>query len=468
MLNQAFSHWSALQQYRSERTRCKNYTYGRQYLDLITVDHKRITEEEYIRSEGNVPLKNNLIRRIVRNVLGVFRNNMRFPSAESLGLSENDPDDILIARRLKESIREENLRELFARLMEEYLIGGMVVVRKRASFTPAESMDTFPVVHTEIVYPESFFFNTDSTDPRGRDISVIGEIHTIPLETAISHFAATPDDIPLLRRHACESHSNPLRSDGQPYIRIVEMWRLEPRRFWLCHDRRQGRKFMSLQKPSDEDIDAVWSYRSIWRYYFIAPDGSILKEGDSPLGEAGHPYVFKAYPFIDGEIHSFVADCIDQQRYINRLITLHDWILRSSAKGVLIFPEGSLPEEMEMEEISDQWARFNGVISYRHQEGVPAPYQVSQNATNIGLSELLSVQLKMMEDVSGVNSALQGQLSSGAVSGTLFELQTRQALSGLADIIEGFENFMRDCALKEIALMRRGSPAAGSRTAAVI
>ena len=45
--------------------------------------------------------------------------------------------------------------------------------------------------------------------------------------------------------------------------------------------------------------------------------------------------MFKAYPFIDGEIHSFVADVIDQQRYTNRLITLNDWVIRASAKGVL-------------------------------------------------------------------------------------------------------------------------------------
>ena len=59
----------------------------------------------------------------------------------------------------------------------------------------------------------------------------------------------------------------------------------------------------------------------------------------------------------------------------------------------------------------------------------------------------------MMEDVSGVNSALQGQLSSGAVSGTLYEQQTRQALTGLADIMEGFRTFMLESARRDIALL---------------
>lgn len=458
MINEAISLWSALQPYREERLRCKNYTYGRQYLDHVNTDKGIMTEEEYIRKEGNVPLKNNLIRRIVRNVLGVFRNNMRFPSPASLGLSDSDPSDILIASRLEESIRRENLKELYARLMEEYLIGGMVAVKKRPVFAglgPGGPGRNLQEVLTDYVRPDSFFFDIASADPRGRDMTAIGEIHSVPLETAISSFATAPDDIPRIRALAEFSSRTGLTGSCEPSVRIVELWRREVRRYWLWHDRSRGRVCQSDERPDGIDEDCMWRSRSLWRYYFIGPDGTVLKEGDSPYGEAGHPYVMKAYPFIDGEIHSFVADCIDQQRYINRLITLNDWILRASAKGVLVFPEGSLPEDMEMEEISDQWARFNGVISYQHQDGVPAPYQVSHNATGIGISELLNVQLKMMEDVSGVNSALRGQLSSGTVSGTLFEMQTRQALAGLADIIEGFENFMHESALKEVVLLRR-------------
>lgn len=457
MLSQALSYWNALQPYRAERLRCKNYTFGRQYVDHVIVDGRQITEEEYIRSEGNVPLKNNLIRRIVRNVLGVFRNNMRFPTAPSLGLDENDADDIQLFRCIEASMLREDLKELYARLMEEYLIGGMVAVRKRPSTARRQKFKSqnvdLPLMQTDTVRPDSFFFSVDSNDPRGRDVTAIGEIHSVPLEVAVSTFATSPEDAQRFRVLA-DSIKSCFAEGSDPHVNIVEYWRLEQRRFWLCHDRASGRVFRSGERPESNDIDAIWRSEPVWRYYFIDSDGEILLQGDSPYGNAGHPYVLKAYPFIDGEIHSFVADCIDQQRYVNRLITLNDWILRSSAKGVLLFPKGALPEGMEMEDISDQWARYNGVISYKPETGVPAPHQVSHNVGNIGISELLSVQLKMMEDVSGVNSALQGQLSSGAVSGTLFEMQTRQALTGLADIIEGFENFMRDCALKEVEMMR--------------
>ena len=378
-------YWAELQPYRAERLRCKNYTYGNQWNDIITTpEGQRMTEETYIREQGSSPLKNNLIRRIVRNVLGVFRNNYSLPKFSELKISAPEEELKRMENLYTETISTNSLGEIYTRVLEEYLIGGMAVVRKRLSGTDGGQ------VITDMVRPDSFFFNTDSVDPRGWDINAIGEIHTV-------------------------------RTDDRGNIRIIEYWEKE---------------------------------RDGWHYHFIEEDGTERQSGRSPLPWGGHPYVMKAYPFIDGEIHSFVADCIDQQRYINRLITLNDWIIRSSAKGVLLFPESAIPDDLELDDIACQWSRYNGVIRYKSKAGVPVPQQVNSNTSNIGISELLEVQLKMMEDVSGVNSALQGQLSSGAISGTLYEQQTRQALTGLADILEGFRSFILESARKDAELIK--------------
>lgn len=398
MIDKAITYWAQLQPYRTERYRCKNYTYGNQWKDIVTVEGgRRIPEEQYIREQGSAPLKNNLIRKIVRNVLGVFRNNYQLPKYSDLRL----PHEILskycvsparMEELFEKTVRENSMVEIYSRVLEEYLIGGMAVVRKRLQTRPVAG------VFTHIVKPDSFFFNTDACDPRGWDIRTIGEIHTLKANQARSAF-------PQLE---------------EKETRIFEIWQME---------------------------------NGEWNYYFIDENGKILQQGASPIPGGGHPYIVKAYPFIDGEIHSFVADCIDQQRYINRLITLNDWIIRSSAKGVLLFPESAIPEDLELDDIADQWSRYNGVIRYRAKTGMPLPQQVSSNATNIGVSELLEVQLKMMEDVSGINAALQGQLSSGNISGSLYEQQTRQALTGLADIMEGFRTFMTESALLDIRLL---------------
>ena len=72
ILMEAQYYWNQMEDFRKDRERNKRYTYGFQWDDMICVDGKSMTEEEYIKSQGNVPLKNNLIRRLVRSVLGVY------------------------------------------------------------------------------------------------------------------------------------------------------------------------------------------------------------------------------------------------------------------------------------------------------------------------------------------------------------------------------------------------------------
>ena len=79
VLMEAQHYWNMMDDFRKARQRNKRYTYGHQWDDLIVVDGKTMTEEEYIKSEGNVPLKNNLIRRLVRSVLGVYRSQSKEP-----------------------------------------------------------------------------------------------------------------------------------------------------------------------------------------------------------------------------------------------------------------------------------------------------------------------------------------------------------------------------------------------------
>lgn len=79
VLAMAQTYWSNMDDFRRERERNKRYTYGDQWDDTITVDGCRMTEGEYIQKQGNVPLKNNLIRRLVRNVIGVYRSQSKEP-----------------------------------------------------------------------------------------------------------------------------------------------------------------------------------------------------------------------------------------------------------------------------------------------------------------------------------------------------------------------------------------------------
>ena len=80
VLWEAQQYWQAMETFRQDRERNKNYTYGRQWDDYICVDGKMVKEEDYIKSQGNVALKNNLIRRMVQAVLGVYRSQAKEPT----------------------------------------------------------------------------------------------------------------------------------------------------------------------------------------------------------------------------------------------------------------------------------------------------------------------------------------------------------------------------------------------------
>ena len=384
-----------------------------------------VSEYEYILRQGNVPLKNNLIRRIVRNVLGVFRSLL--------------PDIMkeVYDGELAEIARENSLEELFCRSMEEFLISGMVVHRHRLRCRNGKGR-----IETENVSPDCFFFNTDARDVRGRDVNMAGQIHKVGFNDWCKAFVKDRRDYQKARK---------LFDNGAKSVTVTEVWRKEPVARYLIHDRARG---YVVRVNEDEATGKwiagrrkKWILDEVWRYYFLSEDGSVLLSGDSPYRDGSHPYVFKCYPFLEGEIHSFVGDMIDQQRYTNRLITLYDWVIRASAKGVLLLPEGSVDPE-NYRAVADQWSRFNGVIVYKSDLSRAEPKQVSGNMSNLGISELLEIQLKMLEDVSGVNGILQGNTTSWNVSGELYKHQTTNSMYSLADLMETYKGFIAENARK--------------------
>lgn len=147
--------------FRAERERNKRYTFGKQWDDIIEVDGRRISEAEYIRSQGSVPLKNNLIRRLVRNVLGVWRQDFTLPKAEARDPKER-PVALLLNTLLDANAGANRLPELYARTLEEFLISGMAVHRK--SYGP---MREGPDCRTDYVNPCNFFFAAGGCDVRG-------------------------------------------------------------------------------------------------------------------------------------------------------------------------------------------------------------------------------------------------------------------------------------------------------------
>lgn len=489
ILLEAQTYYQAMYRFRRERERNKRYVYGDQWSDIVCVNGKKMREEEYIMQQGNIPLKNNLMRRLVRNVIGVYRSQSTEPTCIARDRDEQKLGETM-STVLQYNMQLNRMNELYARSMEEFLISGMVVHRKFFGWR-GDKEDCW----TDYVQPNNFFIDTNMRDFRMWDCTCLGEIHDVDFDALTSEFAKSPQDYGRLEEiyatardkgaltQVWENFGYSRGSNELDFLvpvdeslcRVIEVWRKEAKPRFRCHDWNNGEVFkidiedyqemvmdensrrmedgMSLGMAVEEIplIEAEWFIDSYWYFYSLSPQGDILAEGESPYSHKSHPYVFKAYPFIDGEIHSFSADVIDQQRYTNRLITLYDWIMRASAKGVLLIPEDCLPKGTSPEDFADTWSRFNGVIMYKPSTRHGAvPQQIASNSTNIGINELLNLQLKFFEDISGVNGALQGKPGYSGMSAALYSQQTQNATTSLLDLLDTFGEFIRDAAYKDV------------------
>ena len=488
IINEAQNYWYRMTSFRRRRQRCKDYTYGKQWGDVVCIDGKMMTEEEYITRQGRTPLKNNLIRRLITQIIGVFRNQAKEPICTARDREEQRLGETMTVL-LQYNMQVNSMTELLARSLEEFLISGLIVHSKRFKVRDGKA-DCW----TEYVNPNNIIIDTNMKDFRAWDLSFIGEIHDLSRDELVAQFARTPEDLDTLTNiYALQNDQRQFsawladefgeRAKIDPSFfaplvsgiyRVFEIWRKESKPRYRVFDPLKGEVYkieeadyaimveaenlrrieeaslMGYELSDTPLLRSEWFIDTVWWYYYITPFGDILREGESPYEHKSYPYVIKPYPFIDGEIHSLTANIIDQQRYINRLIILYDWILSSSAKGVLMFPEEALPSGMSLEDIADEWSRFNGVITIKAKPGTPLPQQISNNSTNIGINELLGMQMRLFEDISGVHGALQGKPGNSGMSAALYAQQVQQSSTNLIDILDSFSSFIVEGAMKDV------------------
>ena len=197
-------------------------------------------------------------------------------------------------------------------------------------------------------------------------------------------------------------------------------------------------------------IEYDWYIDNYWYYRFMTPFGHILMEGESPYGHKSHPFSLILHPFIDGKVQSFVADIIDQQKYINRGIVLNDMAIRASIKGLMMFPEQLLSDDMPVETLTKNFARMNGMIIYKHNPNIPMPQQIKANSVPVGMNELVMMQMQAMENISGVHGAMQGRQANAGVSGVLYAQQQQNAATTLIDLTESFQSLIEDNTVKKV------------------
>ena len=262
--------------------------------------------------------------------------------------------------------------------------------------------------------------------------------------------------------------------------RVILGWKLCTREAYFCKDNLKGtwkyvalseKKYIDLENErriaeatangvEPEDvllIDYHYANEQYWYYWYLSPWGDVLQEGRSPYWHESHNYVIHVFPMIQGKIFNYIESFIDQQRSINRTMTLIDFIRSASSKGLLICDETAF-EDMTRQEIVDQYVRYNGVLFARPKPGVDINHVITQingQAAVAGDYELLNIQLKLINDISGVNSAMQGKPAASGTAASLYAQQVENSSLNLAGLFESFKTFRKRRDLKIVQTIQQ-------------
>ncbi len=496
--------WENLDPVRQERARVLQYLFGNQWGEYIHVHGiGSMTEEDWIKAQGNVPLKNNVMVSLWMTVFGLHAKQETEPvcyarSEDSKALSD------MMSAALQTNWQNTYMAEMLDSAFAEYLISGMAFVRE--SYEEREELHDS---YTDYINPYYMFWEAGN-DPAHRDIRMIGCLCDISREDLYFRFAKpeyglTIDDLDKIYSIGGRN-ARPLgtsfnqHNDKNDYsnvsfytpsdaglCRVIEVWREEVKPRYQCYDplattaadkyfrctkedlpkvleinRERKAMYDSMQDPVPVEKRAYITAKEIvdkyWQYTFMAPDGRILCTGETPYDFKSHPFSCSLFPYINGEIHPFMGYFIDQQRYINQMVTVGQSAINNSSKGMTFLPLSLKPDNMSVDEYVNQKSRANAVYVYDDRKGVRTgakPEFFTHSAFNLGQTEMLQLQLNMIHEVSGVQGAIQGKTPTSGTSAARYAQEAQNSTTTIYPLVKKFTGFKERCAQKKCIVMQQ-------------
>lgn len=484
--------WASLAEVRRKAERAEQYARGDQWGDSVTDPDTKttMTERSLIKKQGKVPLQNNMIWPIVNNVVGQFRSSVMKPICIVRDQRESKVGEMVsVAIEYVHDVNE--MQEVDASSLKSGMTSGILV--QRLEYGPNPAQGNRVDVWAYNVNPRRLFFNTSIEDARQWDVTHIGEVLDMPLEQVISEFAHSAEEENVIRSIYGENGTfrdytgltemrdftfyNSSRTD---MCRVILGWRLESRKAYFCHDTMKGEFWYiptkdkhlidqenERRKRADKEmgvlpedtllIETEYRTERYWVYRYMTPDGYCLQKGRSPYWHGGHNYALGLINFVDGRLYNFVEQFIDQQRSINRTAMLIDFMRSASAKGLLVVDEDAF-DSMSRDEIVDEYVRYNGVLFVKPKQGVRVQdviHQFNGAASSAGDYELLNLQLKLINEISGVNSAMQGQAPHSGTPSSLYAQQVQNSSLNLKDLFAATSAFRKRRDVKVMKMIQQ-------------
>ena len=499
LLTRCRNAWNNLSGVRETRARTMRYCTGDQWSDIIRVYKKgywqEMTEREYMERRNQTPMSNNIMVSILETITGLYAKQGTEPVCFARDNDSRQLSDMMSAT-MQCNWQNTYMQDLLNHAIKDYLQGGQMFARESWEYRDLGMPDSW----TDLMEPDHMFFECGS-DPRHNDISLIGVLQDVSIEDLYNKFAKEKYNLTIDKLNAIFDIQEPYSHNGgyefneeksldnlsfdysnkgKHYVRVIEVWATETKPRLQCFDpiatsgnnayfridaddeamiaklksdnEKRKQQYDEMGVPEDERayITSEPIADKYWYYTFMAPDGTILCQGETPYDHKSHPFTMKLYPYINGEIHPFMANVIDQQRYINRLIVMNDMALRSSFKGFKMIPTTVL-NGMSPDEFKENAIEYDGWIFYTPKPQLPnvKPEIITSNAVNIGTNELLQIELNLIREVTNVSGALQGKTPSAGTSAARYSQESQNATTSLYTILSDMDVFTERLATKK-------------------
>lgn len=493
LLTRAEAAWMAQAETRKEWLRNLRYVRGDQWSDYVEDENgERVLERNRIAARtGGVALQNNHLIKIVNTLMGIYSRSATMPVC--FARQENaDAKSQMMTRALKTNWDNNEMKDLLEGEFFQMIVGGTSIVKE--VWAEQDGIDDSYTYKVDLGHA---FWEAEGTDPRHWDISMIGEFRDYTIGELAATFAESEYDYnqlleiykPYLSQLATIHKTRNDYSEGSwnypmttNLCRVYEIWTKEHKPGIRCKDimnteqplyhidprdlpniQAENERRIALgreQGIADDDIPLIeykgkglgYKIYEYWHYWALTPDGRILVDYDSPFEHGSHPYTIKMHLYANGRTTPFISCIIDQQRYINRLITLNDLLINSSIKSLKMIPKDLVPAGMSQREFARQAVELDGWVFYEPQNRMTnaEPKVITQNATNIGIHELLQVQLSSINDITNVHGALQGKAPNAGTSAQLYLMESQNATTSISTLLNKFSRFENNVARKKM------------------
>lgn len=440
--------WDGMVTFRRRRRTCLDYAFGRHWnIEYTLPDGRVTTTEREMRAAGKTPVTNNLIRQLIKTVVGKWR------YLNSRHDCDGDDSEHVVSRALD----TDTARLTDARGLEEFLISGCAAQTVDPATGRADNVSPARLILSP-------FLSEDASDCR-----LMGVLHDMTPAEIVRRFSGGDQRRYLQLIQAIHGHRSTAttlfaerekmqfdKATRSGTVRVVEVWQRCAVALLRLHDPESAsylvaeccdetrRRLDSLntarRKSGRPTVVAYPDVADLWVHSMLLPDGTLLMRESLPEG-AAPPLVVRCYPMIDGEIHSLVEDVQSQQEYINRLIMMLDDTLSHAAKGVLLYPSDQLPSGMTWEQLRRLWSRPGAIIPFIRNSKNITPVQINSSGTVAGAADMLRTQLDLFGRISGTSFATERH-GINANSADMLRRQMENEMVSLLDILASYQAFL--------------------------